>query len=63
MNSSYRDSCFVDSNTCPSTANSTGCSHFKDVTIECSKLDKSFLQVYICSITYLTMYNCMFIFL
>ena len=37
MNSSYSDSCFVDSNTCPSIAN-TGCSHTKDVTIECSKL-------------------------
>ena len=37
MNSSYLDYCFVDSNTCPSTAN-TGCSHTKDVTIECSKL-------------------------
>ena len=37
MISSYSDSCFVDSNTCPSTAN-TGCSHTKDVTIECSKL-------------------------
>ena len=39
MKSSYSDSCFVDSNTCPSTAN-TGCSHGKDVTIECSKLIK-----------------------
>ena len=34
---SYSDSCFVDSNTCPSTAN-TGCSHTNDVTIECGKL-------------------------
>ena len=39
MNSSYSDSCFVDSNTCPSTTN-TGCSDGKDVTIECSKLVK-----------------------
>ena len=42
MNSSYSDFCFVDSNNCPRTANSTGCSHFKNVTIECSKFDKSF---------------------
>ena len=39
MNSSYSDSCFIDSNTCPSTAN-TACSNGKDVTIECSKLIK-----------------------
>ena len=38
MNSSYSDSCFIDSNTCPHTTNSTTCSHSKDVTIECSKL-------------------------
>ena len=39
MNSSYSDSCFIDSNTCPSTAN-TVCSDGKDATIECSKLVK-----------------------
>ena len=37
MISSNSDSCFVDSNTCPITAN-TGCSHSNDVTIECGKL-------------------------
>ena len=37
MISSYSDSCFIDSNSCPITAN-TSCSHTNDVTIECGKL-------------------------
>ena len=59
MNSSYTDSCFVDSNTCPITANSNGCSHFKDVTIECSKLETKFFLTNL--IVQLLIWRCLFI--
>ena len=38
MSSSFSDKCYGTRNTCP-VSSVTSCSHYEDVTVECSKLD------------------------